>query len=67
MTLSPKGEDAGYTLSRILIDGQGAPGLTGGDGRDGGDGGAAAPCRVETIDVRLRDGGRRVLHLRPRS
>jgi hypothetical protein len=64
MRLSPKGNDAGYTLSRILIDGQGAPGLTGSDGPDGG---AQAPCQVETIDVRQRDGGRRVLHLRPRS
>ena len=64
MRLSPKGDDAGYTLSRILIDGQGAPGLTGSDGADGG---AQAPCQVETIDVRQRDGGRRVLHLRPRS
>jgi hypothetical protein len=60
MRLEPRDADAGYTLSRILIDGQGAPGLTGGSE-------GAAPCRVETIDVRLRDGGRRVLHLRPRS
>jgi hypothetical protein len=76
MGLSPKGDDAGYSLSRILIDGQGAPGLTGGGdgggddggGDDGGgDDGAAAPCQVQTIDVRQRDGGRRVLHLRPRS
>ena len=81
MRLSPKGEDAGYTLSRIEIDGQGAPGLSGADdggadggaggGADGGDhggaGGGAAPCQVKTIDVRQRDGGRRVLHLRPRS
>jgi outer membrane lipoprotein-sorting protein len=66
MRLSPKGDDAGYTLSRILIDGQGAPSLTGG-GDGGGDDGAAAPCQVQTIDVRQRDGGRRVLHLRPRS
>ena len=88
MRLSPKDEDAGYNLSRIRVDGQGAPGLTGtddsgvgdggvGDGGDGdggdadggvgdgGDGGAA--CRVETIDVRLRDGGRRILHLRPKD
>lgn len=57
MRLAPKGDDAGYTLSRIDIDGQGAPGLTGAD--------AGVPCRVETIDVRLRDGGRRILHLRP--
>jgi hypothetical protein len=66
MRLSPKGDDAGYTLSRILIDGQGAPGLTGG-GDGGGNAGAAAPCQVQTIDVRQRDGGRRVLYLRPRS
>ena len=63
MRLEPKGDDAGYTLSRILIDGQGAPGLTG----EGGGGAGAAPCRVETIDVRLRDGGRRILHLRPKD
>ncbi|MDZ7712843.1 MAG: LolA-related protein [Rhodovibrio sp.] len=69
MRLSPKGEDAGYTLSRILIDGQGAPGLSGGanGGDGGGANGGAAPCQVKTIDVRQRDGGRRVLHLRPRS
>jgi outer membrane lipoprotein-sorting protein len=59
MRLKPKGDDAGYTLSRIEIDGQGAPGLSAGGGE--------APCQVETIDVRLRDGGRRILHLRPGS
>ena len=67
MRLEPKGDDAGYTLSRIEIDGQGAPGLTGGDQGDGGGGEGAAPCRVDTIDVRLRDGGRRILHLRPKD
>ncbi|MBK1670799.1 hypothetical protein CKO28_22540, partial [Rhodovibrio sodomensis] len=57
MRLAPKADDAGYTLSRILIDGQGAPGLVGSD--------TTTPCQVEKIDVRLRDGGRRVLYLRP--
>ena len=57
MRLAPRGADAGYTLSRIEIDGEGAPSLVDGD--------AGAACRVETIDVRLRDGGRRILHLRP--
>ncbi|MBK1696437.1 LolA family protein [Rhodovibrio salinarum] len=57
MRLNPRGDDVGYTLSHIDIDGQGAPGLVG----DGGN----TPCQVRTIDVRLRDGGRRIIHLRP--
>jgi outer membrane lipoprotein-sorting protein len=52
MTLEPQGASAGYRLGRIVVDG------TGHDA-------AAGTCRVDRIEVRQRDGGRRVIHLRP--